>query len=227
MPRESLTNYELTDSDIKRLVTEALAWEEKLPYQNVRIDVDRGVVFLSGIVDTLEQKVKAVRATERVAGVTCVVDNIVVKPARKATDEELREIVSRLISEDGRITSSKDFEVSVENGIASVRGEVATVAEKWAALDDARSVSGVKDVIDEIIVIPQETVSDHTLEQLVTAEMTSALGLDARLIHAHVKDGLVHLQGTVRFASQKSMAEQIASEIPGIRGVKNDIIVKG
>lgn len=225
MPREAITDYELTDTDIERLVTEALAWEEKLPHRNIHVRADAGVVILSGIVDTPEQKSKAVKAAEGIAGVTCVTDNLVVRPPHRVQDEEIEQAVRERIERDGRLTSPEDFEVLVKNGIVHLRGEVTSVAEKWAAFDDARFVPEVRDVSDEITLIPQATISDHILEELVTAELTRALGLDARNIHAHVENQVVRLQGTLHSNWQKSIAQQVASEIMGIRGVTNDITI--
>ncbi|MGB9586803.1 MAG: BON domain-containing protein [Armatimonadota bacterium] len=225
MPRESITNYELTDTDLERLVTEALAWEEKLPYQNIRVRADEGVVLLAGTVETPEQKIKAVKTAEGIAGVTCVTDNLGVRPPHRVQDEEIEQAVRERIERDGRLTSPEDFEVLVKNRIVHLRGEVTSIVEKWAALDDARSVPGVKDVSDEIVLIPQVTISDHILEHLVTAELTRLLGLDARNIHAHVENQVVRLQGTLHSGRQKSIAQQVASEIMGIRGVINDITI--
>lgn len=225
MPREAVTQYELTNTDIERLVTEALAWEEKLPYRNIRVRSDEGVVFLSGTVETPEQKVKAVKTAEGIAGVTCVIDNLVVRPPHRIQDEEIEQAVRQRIETDGRLTSPKDFEVLVKNGIVHLRGEVTSVVEKWAVLDDARSVPGVRDVSDEIALIPQAPISDHILEELVNAELTRLFGLNARNIHAHVENQVVRLQGTLHSGWQKSMAQQIAGEIMGIRGVTNDITV--
>lgn len=225
MPREAVTNEELTDEEIARQVTEAIAWDSRVHYPEVRVAVDNGVVYLSGVVESLAEKIAAEEDASRIAGVTEVISNIIARPQRLVSDEEIADNIRRALKRDARIRSD-DICVKVENGIATLAGEVVTPMEKWAALDTAKYTYGVVGIVDKIAVLPSETVSDHLLEELIKAELARVPRLDPRKINVTVEDGIATLSGEVDFLYQKKEAEQAAAETPGIRGVRGNINIR-
>jgi hyperosmotically inducible protein len=65
----------------------------------------------------------------------------------------------------------------------------------------------------------------------VTAKVKSALitepDLKARDIDVDTTDGVVTLQGTAETAESRQKAAQVASNIEGVKAVKNQIVVRG
>jgi osmotically-inducible protein OsmY len=59
----------------------------------------------------------------------------------------------------------------------------------------------------------------------IKADLTSQLGTQYGDVTSTVYDGRVLLAGTTQTPQQKAQAEQIASAIPGVRGVYNEIFV--
>lgn len=224
MTREAVTNQRITDEEIAREITESLAWDARIHYPHIRVTVDGGMVFLGGVVERLTEKHAAEEDAARLAGVTQVISNIVVQPDRPVTDGEIAENIRRALRRDVRVREN-DFEVSVENGVATLRGEVVTVMEKWAAHDVAALTYGVKGFIDQVDVLPTDVTSGHTLEQLAAESLKRIEALDERRLHAHVEGTTVILSGDVDFLYQRREAERAVSDVPGVGEVRNEIRV--
>ncbi len=224
MTREAVTSRRITDEDIAREITEAIAWDTRIHYPHIRVTVDGGLVYLGGVVERLIEKLAAEEDAARVAGVTQVISNVVVQPDRPVTDGEIAENIRRAFRRDVRIDED-NFEVYVESGVATLRGEVPTIMEKWAALDVAGLTYGVTGVLDQIEVLPTDTASGHALEESIAAALERVAGLDERKIHAHVDGHKVTMTGTVDFLYQRREAERAVSDIPGVAYIQNDVRV--
>lgn len=222
MAREGITQHTLTDARISRLITEAIAWDSRIHYPHISVEVDGGVVFLKGVVQSIGEKTAAEEDAGRIAGVTQVISDVLVGPERPVTDSSIEESVRNTLSRDARV-DARHFEVESKNRRVTLRGEAVTWAEKQAAVDDARLAYGVENVVDEIAVLPEQPINDHLLEELVSLALGRGAGVDARRIHAHIEDGVAHLRGTVGFPYQKLEAERVARDVPGVRGVTNEI----
>lgn len=66
---------------------------------------------------------------------------------------------------------------------------------------------------------------NNSLAGDVIAAIAANPHVGASAIRAFVTDGLVRLQGTVDTLYQKQVAEQVASQVPGVTGVENDLTV--
>lgn len=224
MTREAVTEHSLTDEDLARLVTEALAWDSRIHYPHIRVTADNGVIYLGGIVERLTEKTAAEEDASRIAGVTQVISNILVKPESIVTDSSIEESVRDALRRDARVDTG-DFEVESRNGIVTLRGEVIMLSQKWAALDDTALTYGVQGVVDQIAVIPAQPVGDHEIEEIAGAILRRIPAIDADRIHAHVVDGIVHLRGSVDFLYLRSQVEHAIRDTPGIRGIVNELAV--
>ena len=67
------------DLKVQRAVTTELAWEPSLHSADIGVSVKSGIATLNGTVRSLPEKWAAEEATQRVAGVTAVVDETVVE----------------------------------------------------------------------------------------------------------------------------------------------------
>lgn len=224
MTREGITNRELDDHEITHMVMESLSQDARVPVSKVRVTVENGDVTLTGFVDCIGEKSAAEEDAGRIPGIAQVLNFIAVKPGRSVDDREIAEAVMKALIDDGRVLAG-NFEVMSKNSIVTLRGEAVTEIEKRAALDDANSTYGVQQVIDEVVVLPVQHVTDHMLEEQVHQELSRAPGINERLIRAHVEDGIVRLSGTVEFAQQVADVERVATDIPGVRGVENRLSV--
>jgi hyperosmotically inducible periplasmic protein len=69
-------------------------------------------------------------------------------------------------------------------------------------------------------------VDDATVSTKVRAQLISNQSLKGFDIHVETMQDVVQLSGFVDSPDQKAQAEQIARGVNGVRGVRNDIIVR-
>ena len=69
-------------------------------------------------------------------------------------------------------------------------------------------------------------VDDATVSTKVRAELLRNQSLKGFDIHVETMQDMVQLSGFVDSPDQKTQAEQIARSVSGVRGVRNDIVVR-
>ena len=124
---------------------------------------------------------------------------------------------------DYRVDDSR-IEVKADDGMITLIGAVPTLEESFMAADDARSISGVRDVDNELHVgLVGEAVADTE----VAAACADAIDRDKFVpkgsVTAAVLNGWATLTGTVRNHFQRKAAEHAVSRVRGVLGVNNDI----
>lgn len=120
-----------------------------------------------------------------------------------------------------------------DKGVVTLKGSVASEAEKLQAGSIAKSIAGNQVVGNEIAVLPagQESVAksvNSDLDEAIEKNLSAAL-LQARLkdyVKYDVKTGVVTLTGDVNTQADRAEAQRIASGIPNVQQVVNKIDVK-
>jgi hyperosmotically inducible protein len=120
-----------------------------------------------------------------------------------------------------------------DKGVVTLKGSVASEAEKIQAGSVAKSIAGNQVVGNEIAVLPagQESVAksvNSDLDEAIEKNLSAAL-LQARLkdyVKYDVKTGVVTLTGDVNTQADRAEAQRIASGIPNVQQVVNKIDVK-
>jgi len=129
----------------------------------------------------------------------------------------------------------KDVSVSQDRdkGIVTLGGQVASENEKAQAESLAKSLAGAQVVADQIAVIP---VGAEKEAKAVNSDLDAGIekNLDAALIQNKmhgsvkydVKNGVVTLTGEVNSQSKRDRAERVATGVPNVKQVVNDLQVK-
>jgi len=129
----------------------------------------------------------------------------------------------------------KDVTVSQDRdkGIVTLGGQVASENDKSQAESLAKSLAGVQVVADQIAVIP---VGVEKEAKAVNSDLDQAIekNLDAALIQNklhksvkyEVKSGVVTLTGEVNSEDKRTRAEKVATGVPNVQQVVNDLQVK-
>jgi osmotically-inducible protein OsmY len=146
LPESSLRD----DTDIAEAIATTMRWSTVVP-ETVDVEVRNGYVTLRGDVEWSFQREAAERAVRDVVGVKGVVNLISVKPKVKASEikERIKEAIERAASFDAR-----GIDVTTSNGTVHLHGTVHSLFEKRVAENAAKSAPGVKEVVDEIVVVP-------------------------------------------------------------------------
>jgi osmotically-inducible protein OsmY len=140
------------NQELERHVRRRVQNDPVLHGHGIGIDAIHGRVYLEGLVDTEFEKRRAARLVRRIGGVTGIVNELGVRHAWPGRpDWEIREEIrdqlfwSPFVDDD-------DVTVTVENGLATLRGEVATWSEREAAERNALD-AGARQVRNELEVV--------------------------------------------------------------------------
>jgi osmotically-inducible protein OsmY len=129
----------------------------------------------------------------------------------------------------------KDVSVSQdrEKGVVTLTGHVPSDADKQQAESIAKSMAVGQVVADEVEVLPAGAEHDA---RTVNSDLDKAIdkNLDAALIQNRlnrdvsydVKNGVVTLKGNVNSQIRRNQAEHIASSVPNVHQVVNELQVK-
>lgn len=143
------------------------------------------------------------------------------------TDRELQHDVMSALEWEPSVDPTR-IGVTVENGVATLRGAVRTGFEKTTAGHAASHVHGVRLVANDLIVAPEETSrkTDAQLTMAVDNALASDSAVPFKAITSVVSEGWVTLTGTVDWQYQRACAQIAAERVEGVKGVNNYIDLK-
>jgi osmotically-inducible protein OsmY len=142
------------------------------------------------------------------------------------TDIELKQDIELELLWDPKINAAQ-IGVTVDKGAVSLLGAVDTYAEKWAAEDAIKRVSGVRTFAQELTV---KILSDHMRsDSEIASAVQSALKWNVYVpatVTARVQAGSVTLEGQVVAYYQREAAERSVRFLAGVVSVYNAIVLK-
>lgn len=145
----------------------------------------------------------------------------------KFSDEDIKTIIVNRLNWNSKVDASKVL-VSVDKGNVTLTGEVNNYAERLEAFETARDVHGVRLVDNQTTVLypPGNKVpSDEIIEDMVKMAFTWNPLMDEERIEVQVIDGIVTLRGSVKYYWQLQKADNIVSELSGIKDCRNELNV--
>jgi osmotically-inducible protein OsmY len=139
------------------------------------------------------------------------------------SNNELERQVSDELLWDPKIDNSA-IAVSANDGAVSLRGTVGSFRQKREAQKDAKRVTGVKGVTNELEV--RILTNDRRADADLRGDVLQALVLNSVVpptIDANADDGKVTLTGTANWMFQRDEAEAVASSVRGVISVDNEV----
>jgi osmotically-inducible protein OsmY len=214
-----------TDAQLQQEVLRELKWDTRVEENEIGVAVDRGVVSLSGAVDSYAEKLAAQEAAHRVFGVLDVANDIDVRMpgALARTDTDIAKAVRSALEWDiwvpeERITST------VANGWVTLEGNVNVLREREDAERAIRRLAGVRGVTNRIEV-KRVNIHAEDLREAIEEALERRAEREARRIKVEVHDNEVSLSGCVRSWAEKRAILGIVSHAPGVRSVNESLFV--
>jgi hyperosmotically inducible periplasmic protein len=241
-----------SDAQLKQKVQDALARDPQLAKSHIQVQsVDGGVVLLSGKADTMSAHLRAVEVARDVDGVHGVASEIQ-SPNELADSEIWHETqgaasdVAAMPEQAGSMakdlwitTAAKvrligadvqalGINVDTTNGVVTLFGTVGSEAAKQTAENEVRKVSGVKEIHDELQVVPEAKQAavkrkDEDVRKEVSANLESRGALSD--VDVAVENGVVRLTGTVPTQGDRLAALTLARTSNGVQSVIGDLRV--
>ncbi|AMM26465.1 BON domain-containing protein [Variovorax sp. PAMC 28711] len=140
-----------TDARLRRDVLAELASEPSVDASFIGIEVDSGVVLLSGCVGTYTEKWRAQHAIERVGGVKAVVDEVDVELAQSSirTDADIARSAQNVIEWITYLPVGSVY-VDAHDGWVTLAGQLDWPFQKQGAEQCIASLTGVIGITNEI-----------------------------------------------------------------------------
>jgi osmotically-inducible protein OsmY len=136
---------------IQQAVLEELKWDSRVSQTEVGVEVESGIVTLTGSVDTWHERCAAEEAAHRAQGVLDVANDIVVRPpgTLERTATGIAKAVRHALDVNagiprGRVTST------VSGGVVRLDGRVDTRGQRDASEQAVRRLAGVLAVVNRI-----------------------------------------------------------------------------
>jgi hyperosmotically inducible protein len=248
VPPERVEAVEASDGAIQSAAEGALRSDPELRGSDLHVAaVAAGVVLLGGTAQSSAEHLRAIDVVGRQRGVRRVRTSVTTSKGDQMLDiwshHELRQdgrgvidVVSdflltaetrlRLLA-DPRVPAT-DINVDCHDRRITLFGIVPEEAAKRAAADDARAVPGVRQIRNELQVVPTSKqpavhARDDRLEQAVIEAIYRRPEMRRAGIHVVVRNGVVRLSGSAPSEQHRLFAATVARAVPGVRAVEQDI----
>jgi len=210
-----------SDSQIHHDVLEELKWDSRVDETEVGVQVNGSVVTLTGTVTSWAKRVAAQEAARRVIGVLDVANDTKVKvPGGLArTDTEIAQAVRQALEWDVFVPNEK-ITSTVTDGWVTLEGPVESWSQRDAAERAVRNLSGVKMVVNKVIVKPAQPMTGDVRKAIEEA-LERRAEREARNIGVDVRDGTVTLTGPVHSWAERKSVLAAARFTPGVRAVED------
>ena len=214
-----------TDAQLKSAVVDELEWTPNVTATHVGVGVNHGAVTLSGEVTSYPERHLAVKAAQRVRGVTAVADEMTVQTVWANTNDtdisrEAGEALDRAVDvPDGAVKAD------VAHHVVSLTGQVSWQYQREAAHRAVRYLRGVTDVHNLVTVTP--SVSAAGIKSSIDAALLRNALLETKSTHVTATaGGEVTLEGNVHSWTERTQAENLAWSAPGVTGVINHMHIE-
>ena len=218
------------DQQIQQTVSHKLHDAKQL--QSVNSSVEDGIVILTGTVGLYQEKLDAAKKIKKLANVTGVRNDITVA-GETVPDDQLQQKLAKKLAYDrvGYYDNTFNYlALSVKDGVVTLSGDTLWDPPKDSALAIVARTPGVKDVVNDITVLPVSSFDDsirvRTARAIYRDSVLGRYAIDpVHPIRIVVENGHVTLYGTVESAMDKTIAGIRASSVPGAFSVENKLVV--
>ena len=213
-----------TQSDLQKNVLAELRWEPGIDSSRIGVAIEKGVVELTGEVRTFAEKRAAEAAVKRVRGVNAVANELEVEllSIHVRGDVDIAKAAMDALRWNVNVPDDR-IKVTVDKGWVTLEGSVSAAYQSLAAEFAVESLTGVRGVLNHIVVAPQASAKD-VRRQLTTALHRYAQ-VEADSVQVESEGDKVTLTGKVHSWAERDLVQGAAWRVPGVAHVDNRILV--
>ncbi len=216
------------DQQIQQEVTKVLNSKDK--WKGITASTEDGIVTLQGSTKVLIDKLDAQKKISKLDHVQGVRNQVEV--ATTVPDEQLQKELADKLRYDrvGYGIVFNNLGLNIQNGVVTIAGDVRDYPARDSAIAIAATTPGVKEVIDNINVLPLSPMDDDIRLRVARAiyghPSLSKYALDPQKpIRIVVENGHVTLYGVVDSPMDKQIAEIQAKSVPNVFSVDDKLMV--
>lgn len=215
-----------SDSQIQKDVLNELKWDTLVKETEVGVEVDAGVVTLTGNVSSWAKKMAAQDAAHRVAGVLDVANDIEVQwpGSAKRTDTDIAHAVRHALEWDVFVPHEK-LRSTVSRGVVTLEGEVEYGSQRDAAVRVVRNLDGVIAVTNAIKIQPP-AVAPQSVRKSIEEALERQYEREAKQISLDVRDGRAILSGRVHSWAERDAVVGAARGTAGVHEVEDHLRIE-
>ncbi len=223
------------DDRIEAAARKSYVFKTYLKDDSIKTESKNGVVILTGTVTEAFHRDLAQNTVEGLPGVTSVDNRLQIKgesPAERSDTWISMKVKTAFLFH--RNVSASETEVSVKDGVVSLRGTATSLAQKELTAEYARDIEGVKEVKNELTLVasparPKATLGETIDDASITAQVKLSL-LSHRSTHAlktkvATIEGVVTVTGLAKSLSEKNLVTRLVMDVHGVNSVINNMTI--
>ncbi len=212
--------------DVRAAVEQELGFDSGVDAAHIAVRNIVGDVTLTGTVPSYPQYVEAEAAARRVAGVTGVHNQLeVVLPEGDYRDDvKLATAANNALA--ANVTVPDSVEATAEDGDVTLTGTVSYGTERAAAEAAVSSLTGVRNVINDIEISYAVDPIDVDLHVQEALDRSAAVP-DGSDVKADTKDGNITLTGRVRTWAEHDAVLGAALMARGVVDIRDELEITG
>lgn len=225
-----------TDKRIESTAKKSYVFKTYLKGDAIKINVNDGVATLAGTVAEESHKTMAEDLMTSLPGVTSVSNQLTVTNVSTSPSSDAwlaQRVRGTLLLH--RSVSYPNTNVSVTNGIVTLKGKASSEAQKQLSSEYASDVMGVKSVDNQMTIEPKAVISDRTRGQEIDdASITTQVKMSLKYHHGTDGDetkvsthkGVVTLLGTAKNQAEIDLATKRVGDVHGVKSVENKMTIE-
>jgi len=218
------------DQQIQQTVSQKMQSAKQL--RGVSSSVEDGIVTLTGTVNLYQDKLDAAKKAKKIANVSGVRNDITVA-GQNIPDAQLQQKLAKKLASDrvGYYDNTFNYlAIGVKDGVVTLNGDTVNDVPKDSAMAIVARTPGVKDVVNDVKVLPTSMFDDsiriRTARAIYRDTVLGRYATDpVHPIRIVVDNGHVTLYGSVQSAMDKTIAGMRAGSVPGAFSVDNKLVV--
>lgn len=209
-----------SDSLLKQDVIRELTWDTRVNETRIGVEVENGIVTLSGTLESYAERVAAEKAAHRVSGVLDVVNDMQVKYTGRRTETDIAKAVRHALEWDVFVPDER-IKSSFSNGIVTLEGEVDYWSQREDAASAVRGLTGVLSIVNNLRV--KSSVSALQVQKAIEDALARHAAREAKDIKLEVHDGKVTLAGKVHSWAERELVIGTVRGTRGVRGIEDHL----
>ena len=201
-----------------------IGWDSHVKRTEVGVTVNKGIVTLTGTVDSYVKKLAAQRAAHRASGVLDVVNDIEVQVHgdRKNDDAEIARALRHALEWNVLVPAAR-INSTVINGWVTLKGEVDCIRERADAERAVSVLPGVRGIFNNIEI--KTAIDPADLKFLIADILARRADREAQRIRVEVDAEGVTLTGAVNSWDEKEAIIGAISHIPGVTVLTDHLFI--